>query len=279
MPKRRKRDVDEAYIRRDKIPARLEPPSLTALAFAVPAVIAKLDKSIIKQHQEKPDWSLYKLELRENNPFVVRVMCDRCGKVEVPPNWRKIRAVQTDNEELGVVYFETGLCKDCINASTYRDAFLDGDPLSFTEAGKLYHRYAEEYERAWRLVLSCAPSTPITEAEWQKACRFFNGCAICGGRIEIRAKYFPATLNGTHTAWNVIPMCSECHRYHQAGRGNFHEKKAVRYKVFSSPDNFNKQKTIRVYLLQQMRNHEVYMEPLYPYMKRFRETLTLEGSV
>ena len=278
MPKRRKHDVDAKYVKHTEIEPRETPPSLTALAFAVPAVIKALDKSIIKQHQEKPDWSLYKLELRDNNPFVVRVMCDRCGKVEVPPAWRKIRAVETDNEELGTVYLEAGLCKDCINASTYRDEFLDGDPLTFTDAGKLYFKYAAEYEKAWRLVLACAPATPITEAEWDKACRFFRGCAICGGSIEIRAKYFPATLNGTHTAWNVIPMCSECYKAHQRARGNFKDKKASRYKVFCTQEYFNKQKTIRVYLLQQMRNHNVYMEPLYPFMKRFRETLTLKGS-
>lgn len=273
MSKRRK--VEKGYVDPYDIAPRSDPPNLTALAMAVPAVVNAVDTSYVKAKQEKPDWSLYKLELRDGNPFVVREMCDRCGKVYIPPRWRKIRAV--DVPDLGTVYVEAGICKTCINASVYVDQYLDGDPLTEKEAKQLFYKYAEEYERAWRMVIAAAPVILLSEAEWQKACKFFNGCAFCGGSIEVRAKYFPTTLNGKHTPWNVIPLCNECYRVHTLGRQNV-SKTVKRYKVFSSSAQFNKQKTTRMYLLQQMRNHEIYMDPLLPYMKRFKEEKVLKGS-
>lgn len=274
MAKRRE-PTGEKYIELSSIVAREDPPSLSALMMKIPTVINGLDKSIVKLAQERPDWTLYRAEIRDGNPFIVRDMCDRCGKVFIYPKWRKIRAYK--DKDIGTVYFETGVCKDCINASVYVDKFLDGDPLGEVDAKKLFYAYATEYERAWRLVLAAAPSTPITEAEWMKACAFFNGCAFCGGPIETRAKYFPVYLNGAHTAWNVIPLCAECFRKHYAGRTT-KGKEIKRYKVFSSQLHFNKSKTTRMYLLEQMRIHQIYMEPLQPYMERFYETKRLEGA-
>lgn len=274
MPKRRKQE--KGYVKPTEIPVRLDPPDLSLLAPLVPQIVNSLADSIIKKAQGAPDWSLYRINSIRGNPLITREMCDRCGKVWVPPAWRKIRKVNT--EEVGTVYVETGLCKDCINAATYVDYYLDAEPLTFAESQKLFYEYAVEYERNWRLVLAAAPKVILTEEEWQRACIFFNGCAFCGNRIEVRAMYFPALLNGSHVPWNVIPLCSECMKIHYRGRQN--SKKTVkRYKVFSTLQAFNKQKTTRVYLLQQMREHGIYMDPLLPFMKRFRETLILEGSM
>lgn len=274
MPKRRKHE--KGYLKPTEIPVREDAPDLSLLAPLVPSIIMSLADSIIKQAQGAPDWSLYRLSHIKGNPLIVREMCDRCGRVWVPPAWRKIRAVKT--KELGTVYVETGLCKDCINASTYVDMYLDAEPLTFKESQELFYKYAVEYERNWRLVIAAAPKIMLTEEEWHRACMFFNGCAFCGNKIEVRAMYFPALLNGAHVPWNVIPLCSECMKLHYRGRQN--SKKTVkRYKVFSTLQTFNKQKTTRVYLLQQMREHGIYMEPLLPFMKRFRETLILEGSM
>lgn len=278
MAKRRAKDVDANYVDPRFIPARSDPPSLAALAMAVPAIITSVDKSIIKQHQERPDWSLYKIDIKDGNPFIVREMCDRCGKKWVPPAWRKTRSVKVlEPSNLGTVYVQSGLCKDCINAATYSDYYLDGAPLTFAETRKLFIEYAVDYERAWRMVIAAAPKIIATEENWQKACTFFNGCAFCGGKIEVRAMYFPAMLNGKYAPWNVIPLCSSCRDAHYMGRNNS-KKTPTRYRVFSTEGAFNKQKTTRVYLLQQMREHSIYMEPLIPFMQRFRETKILEGS-
>ena len=275
MPRRREPTGDDKYIKPSSIVARDDPPTLSALMMKIPTIIHALNKSFVKLAEPEPDWSLYRAEIRNGNPFIVRDMCDRCGKVFIYPRWRKIRAYK--DPTLGTVYFETGICKDCINASVYVDKYLDGDPLGEVQAKKLFYSYAVEYERAWRLVLAAAPTILLTEAAWQKACKFFNGCAFCGGPIEVRAKYFPTYLNGAHTPWNVIPLCGDCMRQHYAGRTT-KGKKVRRYKVFSTPSQFNKAKTTRMYLLEQMRIYGIYMEPLIPFMERFYETKTLEGA-
>lgn len=273
--KKTSEERQEKFVKPSEIKHRDDPPTLTDLLLAIPSVIEALDTSIIKRHQERPDWTLYRPEIRDGNPFIVREMCDRCGKERVKPAWMRIRACPTKN--LGTVYLETGLCKGCVNASIYRDKYLDGLPLPEKQAVAQTQAYMLEYERAWRMVLAAAPVVAITEAEWQKACKFFCGCAFCGGPIEVRAKLFPRYLNGEHTAWNVIPLCSDCLKTHYRGRVN--SKKIVkRFKVFGDDAHFNKLKTTRMYLLQQMRNHGIYMDPLIPYIERFHEMKTLEGS-
>lgn len=271
----KRRTARDEYIKPEDVVKRDKAPSIAAVAFKVPGIIAHFDTSMVKQAQEKPDWSLYRIEIRDNVPFIVREKCDRCGKVWIPPKWRKLRVYK--DADVGNIYLETGLCKDCINASVYVDKYLDGEALTEKEAKALFYQYAEEYERAWRIVLAAAPRIAMTEQEWQHRCRFFNGCAMCGGPIEVRAKYFPIYLNGAHTAWNVIPLCNACMRLHYRGRVTA-DKRVRRYKVFSSPGFFNKTKTIRMYLLHEMAKHEIYMEPLEPFRRRFFEIKVLEGS-
>lgn len=272
MPRRHEVDPNK-YIDPQSIAPRKDPPNLYDVSMLVPAVVNKLGDSIVKQHEDKPDWSLYRVELRDGNPFIVREMCDRCGKVFVPPGWRKIRKVKVP--DIGNVYLETGLCKDCINAGVYLDKYLDGVPNTFSDSLKLFYQYAEEYERTWRMVLASAPQILMTEEEWQRRCNFFNGCAMCGGSIEVRAKYFPTYLNGTHSPWNVIPLCSDCMHKHYAGRVT-KGRRIKRYKVFSTHEFFNKSKEIRVYLLNEMDKYEIYTAPLLPFRKRFLEVKKVE---
>lgn len=269
-----KRSDKKKYIKKEDVVQRTAPPTLTEVIIRLPSIVAKFDKSMVKQAQAKPDWKLYKVELRNNVPYIVREMCDRCGKVYIPPAWRKLR--RHVDPELGEIYLETGICKDCINASVYVDKYLDGVPLGEVDAKEEYMRLAREYEKAWRLVLTFAPPTLITNEEWRKVCKFFGGCSKCAGPIELQAKFFPSLLNGTHSAWNVLPMCESCYKIHMHGRS---KKEGVhRYKVFSTKESFNKLKTTRMYLAQQMVRHNVYMEPIIPFRKRFFETKVLEGS-
>lgn len=279
MPRRR--DVPEdKYIHKCTIEERLDGPSITDLALKLPELVMRFDKeisSVVKQAQFKPDWSLYRASQYLGNPYIMREMCDRCGQVWVPPGWRKIRAIQ--DEDLGTVYFETGLCKSCINASAFMDKYLDGEPLTEQESHDEFERYAMEYERAWRVLLAAAPPIIMTEAEWQHRLRFFNGCAFCGAPVDTRAKFFPTSLNGTFSPWNVIPLCSKCMQSHYMSRNNPRAKTVARFKVFCSIEKFNKLKTTRMFLIEQMRHYNLYIEPMIPYMQRFREAGTLEGSV
>lgn len=242
--------------------------TISTVARLVPKIVTSFDTSIIKLAQEKPDWSLYRIVMRDNVPYIVREMCDRCGKVFIPPPKRKLRAYH--DKEYGDIYLETGICNDCINASLYIDKYLDGSPLTEKESKELFYKYAGEYEKAWRMVLAAAPREALTEQEWAARCRFFGGCAFCGGYIEVRAKYFPIYLNGTHSAWNVLPLCSECLKKHYYGRVTAN-RTVKRYKVFSTAGHFNKTKTVRMYLLGEMEDHKIYMEPLQEFRRRFHE--------
>jgi len=277
MPRKRDKPTNDYFDEEDILmrPKPKEPPSITSVAMAIPSVITSFDTSMVKQAQEKPDWRLYRVEIRDNIPYIVREMCDRCGKVWIPPRNRRLREYK--HKELGSIFLETGICKDCINASVYVDKYLDGDALTEKEAKALFYKYAEQYERAWRVVIAAAPREAMTSDEWKHRCNFFGGCAMCGGKIEVQAKYFPMQFNGTHSAWNVIPLCSSCFKLHYSGRMDIHGKQN-RYRIFSSPSQFQKTKTIRMYLLHQMEKHDIYMMPLDEWRKRFFEIKTLEGS-
>lgn len=113
---------DKKYVDPKSIEARKEAPNITSVAMKVPLIVASFDTSMVKQAQEKPDWSLYRIEIRDNVPYIVREMCDRCGQVKIPKQWRKLR--KYNDKDIGVVYLETGICKDCINASVYVDKYL-----------------------------------------------------------------------------------------------------------------------------------------------------------
>lgn len=258
----------EKYWDRFDIEERTESVDMVDFAIKAQDIVHSVDKSFVKLAQEKIDWTQYRLQLYKGNPYILREMCDRCGKVWVPPNWRKIRSVF--DPDLGLVFVETGLCRTCINASVYVDKYLDGQPLCETDAKKLFYTYAAEYEQQWKMVLAAAPLKLVSEDDWHRACTFFNGCAFCGNTIEVRAMYFPTIACGQHTPWNVIPLCSDCMKRHYT--------ESKHHVVFSSHLHFNKTKTTRMYLIQQMRRYDVYIDPIMPYMERFYETKTLKGS-
>ena len=151
-------DFVTKYVERSKVTEAgipESPPSITSIAMKVPIIVTSFDKSMVKLQQVKPDWKLYRIEIRDNIPYIVREMCDRCGKVFIPPRWRKLRVYK--DKQLGEIYLETGICKDCINASLYVDKYLDGKVLTEKEAKEQFYKYAEEYEKAWRIVIAAAP--------------------------------------------------------------------------------------------------------------------------
>ena len=272
----RKRETNEnKFVDRRKVQPAKYPVTIYDVALKAPQVVLALEKSHIQQNLPKPDWSKYRINIEDNVVYVIREYCARCDKVFLYPAQRKLRVYE--DEDIGPIYLDEGICKDCINASLYVDKYLDGKPLTEAEAKKLFYKYGVEYEKAWRIVLAQAPRLAISIPEWDHACRFFNGCAMCGGPIEVQTKFFPRKFNGEHTAWNVIPMCEVCNKKHTMGRLDA-TKNSARYKIFSTDSSFQKTKTIRMFLLAQMERHKLYMEPLEPWRKRFFETKILNGA-
>jgi hypothetical protein len=267
---------NDRFTDRNKVKQANYPVTITDVAVKVPKIVLDMEKSFVQMHMPKPNWKRYKIVIENNVVYIVREYCSRCDKVYLYPGQRKLREYY--DMDIGYVYLDEGICKDCINASLYVDKYLDGEALTEQDAKKLFYKYGMEYEKAWRIVLAQAPREAITDQEWQHACNFFGGCAVCGGPIQVQAKFFPRRFNGEHTAWNVVPMCEECYRKHTMGRLDV-TKESTRYKIFSTHSSFQKTKTIRMYLMAQMQNHDLYMEPLEPWRKRFFETKLLEGSL
>lgn len=271
----------DKYVPRNELKPAIVPVTITDIAMKIPSIILHMNNTFLRSTAGvTPQWKNYKVTVEDNIVLITSKYCSRCGKVFLHPGQRKIRVYM--DADYGPIYLDEGFCKDCMNVNLYLDKYLVEDlskdfiPTE-KEAKALFYQYAAEYEKAWRLVLATAPRIAMTDQEWQHRCKFFGGCAICGGPIEVQAKYFPTFLNGAHTAWNVIPLCKECMDKHYRGRVN-KERKVYRYKIFATNMFFQKSKTVRMYLLAQMEKHQLYMEPLEPYRKRFFETKVLEGA-
>lgn len=276
MPARQHETCQEKFTSRHEVEKLNEGTTVSDLLAVAASVVAKGTKNaIVNKHGI--DWSNYRPIIADGVGYVVRERCERCNKVVLPPGQRKLRKVET---HLGPVYLDTGICKDCINASIYVDRYLDGDPLSETEAKALFYQYAQQYEKQWRITLATAPRIAMTASEWRHRCNFFGGCALCGGFIEVQAKYFPTSLNGFYTSWNIIPLCGECAKRRGAlGKRRDPAKAPHRYKVFSTSEAFQKTKTIRLFLLAQMEYNGVYMDNLVEFRQRFFEKQILKGSL
>lgn len=71
----------------------------------------------------------------------------------------------------------------------------------------------EEQYNEWLKRIAAVPKNypTLTEEQWMKACRHFNGCAKCGDEnIEARGFFISFKNGGRYCDWNIIPLCSRC---------------------------------------------------------------------
>lgn len=55
------------------------------------------------------------------------------------------------------------------------------------------------------------PYVTLTEEQWNKVCRHFNGCAYCGEpEIASRSMFIEFAKGGRYCSWNIIPACEKC---------------------------------------------------------------------
>lgn len=120
-------------------------------------------------------------------PFDI-VVCGTCGKVvsgkDRVPNWT--------------------MCKACHNAQE-------------REHMKVYNAkrnagFVDKYN-AWLDRIAKIPKTyhALSEEQWMRACRHFNGCAQCGDEnIEARGFFIQFSEGGRYCDWNILPMCQRC---------------------------------------------------------------------
>ena len=75
------------------------------------------------------------------------------------------------------------------------------------------NRQLEEQYNAWLTRIRAVPKNypTLTEAQWMKVCRHFNGCAKCGDEnIDARGFFISFKNGGRYCDWNIIPLCSKC---------------------------------------------------------------------
>lgn len=95
-----------------------------------------------------------------------------------------------------------GYCKDC-TSKINKEARQKRFELRFNKAKNLYEE--------WLKKVSHATDQRLSETDWQKTCRRFKGCSICGNpHIEIKGFFIPFKDGGKYAAWNIIPLCYDC---------------------------------------------------------------------
>lgn len=77
---------------------------------------------------------------------------------------------------------------------------------------RIYAKLDKQYQEWLDLIQSVPPGYPtLTEEQWMQACKYFNGCAICGDEdIDARGFLISFDLGGRYCDWNVIPLCERC---------------------------------------------------------------------
>ena len=143
-------------------------------------------------------------------------ICKSCGAA-VPKDYRKLLCPTCKAK------FQEGLCTIC-GQYTYNVKQNGGGSIicktcaSRIECERGYKAKKRERARAhtqslFEVHIEKLPKNPkpLSEKEWQEACRYFNGCAICGNNsIAARMLFIPAKYGGRYTASNVVPVCSKC---------------------------------------------------------------------
>ena len=145
------------------------------------------------------------------------IICSKCGHIHAN-TYSKTRCAKC-KEPLDYI-----VCKDCgrIVGGAERSRPKDRqckkchsaiETASTTRYAKRKAAEAASRYEAWLKKVRAVPKDylTLTEAQWQEACRFFNGCARCGSpEIDARVFYVSNKLGGRYCDWNVIPVCSVC---------------------------------------------------------------------
>ena len=66
---------------------------------------------------------------------------------------------------------------------------------------------------SWLSMVKQVPKSypTLSQEQWLEACRYFDGCAMCGNElIDTRGFFIHFADGGRYCNWNVIPLCEAC---------------------------------------------------------------------
>lgn len=104
------------------------------------------------------------------------------------------------------IFNGTGMCRKC-----YREyCNVRGRAYSIERYRRNISK-AEERFSNWLENLNNVKTHVLTEEEWMEACRYFDGCALCGSHdIATRGYFVRFEDGGRYNACNVVPTCEIC---------------------------------------------------------------------
>lgn len=126
--------------------------------------------------------------------------CRVCGEPFDTVVCRKCGAIVSGNDRVPGV----NLCKSCHNEEE-REHMVKYR----AKRDKAFDDAFDEWKQRIAKVPKNYPT--LTDEQWMRACRHFNGCAKCGDEeIEARGFFVPFKEGGRYCDWNVIPLCQHC---------------------------------------------------------------------
>lgn len=138
--------------------------------------------------------------------------CEKCG-------W--VLAIQDPKPRCPVcnTRFKVGICYHCKKPVEYyrphgrmcRECY-DTICRKPDAHDRVKQKRLDRYQ-AWLDKIALIPKSypTLTEAEWLKTVKFFDGCAFCESEsIDTRQYFIPFKSGGRYCDWNIIPMCGKC---------------------------------------------------------------------
>ena len=114
--------------------------------------------------------------------------------------------------------FKTGICRICKKqVEFYRNRLVCKTCYDTVtrkpDASLRVKQRRQQIYKEWRAKIAKVPKTypTLTEQQWLEACKYFDGCAVCGAEsIDARGYFVTFAEGGRYCDWNILPMCERC---------------------------------------------------------------------
>lgn len=145
-------------------------------------------------------------------------VCVKCGWV-YPPSFNEVRCKFCGTQFKERICYLCGelkkpyaadniICRECYNKKRVEDQRTRDANNAWR---KRQIKQSEETYTEWQKLIAGKKFRPLIESEWIRACKYFNGCAICDtDEIAARGYFIPFEAGGRYAAWNIIPLCEKC---------------------------------------------------------------------
>ena len=149
--------------------------------------------------------------------------------------------------------YNNKLCSQCNSKAMmlYAKSRPDYREKCAEMSNKMWHKYKAEaikqYED-WLVQLRQLSTHTLTEDEWIQACKYFDGCALCGEKsIDARTYFIQYSEGGRYNACNIVPACDRCATAFKKNKNPFitmNEVLSVSNSIYRGQSKKNLQKVV-----------------------------------